>query len=44
VVKPDCPALVEDREVVVSVASQPDNVFHRQQRAAAGERFAGAGF
>jgi hypothetical protein len=44
VVEPDRPTLIEDRKIVVSVASQPDDVCHRQQAAAAGKRLAGTGF
>jgi hypothetical protein len=44
VIERECSAVVEDSEVVVSVGGQPDHVAHRQQGAAAGECFAGAGF
>ena len=44
VIERECFAVVEDGQVVVGVASQPDHIAHRQQGAAAGERFAGAGF
>ena len=37
-------AVVEDGQVVVGVAGEPDHIRHRQQGAAAGERLAGAGF
>ena len=37
-------AFVEDGQVVVGMGGQPDHIGHRQQGAAAGERFAGAGF
>ena len=36
-------ALVEDGQVVVGVAGQPDHVGHRQQRAAGGQGFPAAG-
>ena len=36
-------ALVENRQVVVGMGGQPDHIAHRQQRAAAGEPFAGGG-
>jgi hypothetical protein len=36
-------ALVEDGEVMMRVAGQPDHVGHRQQRATSGQAFAGGG-
>jgi hypothetical protein len=43
VIQPDRFALVEDRQVMVGVAGQPDDIGHRQQRAAAGEPFTRGG-